>query len=352
MRENDKPELYDRPEQLLRMGLDLIALKKGHLAFELARKALAACPGDPLIRNIAATIFAKKIPTFHAGMLKDRLRNTAFRLAIEAVAANRSVFDIGTGSGLLAMMAARAGAKHVYACEENPQLAATAREIISANGYAKKITVIAKHSTKLDKESDLAGGADLVIGEIFGPNLLSEQALPSFAHVREKLCKPNALFIPQAGTIKVALAEFKELSPGLDEVEGFDLSLFNRHVANELCVSCNSPSLSLRSSSADLFHFDYAASNLAVESSTLKLAATGGTVNGIVQWLRLDVGSSAATNARYCYENLPGSDKSKHWDAIFYRLERPVQTVPGDVITVQGWRTETSLHIWSIANEK
>ncbi|MEL7220183.1 MAG: 50S ribosomal protein L11 methyltransferase [Bacteroidota bacterium] len=43
--------------------------------------------------------------------------------------------DIGTGSGLLAMMAARAGAQEVVACEMNPLLAEAASQIVEQNGF-------------------------------------------------------------------------------------------------------------------------------------------------------------------------------------------------------------------------
>lgn len=58
-------------------------------------------------------------------MLHDESRNTKYEQAITAAVAAfvRStgrkpiVLDVGTGTGLLAMMAVRAGAEHVYACE-------------------------------------------------------------------------------------------------------------------------------------------------------------------------------------------------------------------------------------------
>lgn len=60
-------------------------------------------------------------------------------LAIEAAVPGKVVLDIGTGSGLLAMMAARAGAARVIACEMNAAVAETARRIIAANGLADRM---------------------------------------------------------------------------------------------------------------------------------------------------------------------------------------------------------------------
>lgn len=52
------------------------------------------------------------------------------------------MFEIGTGSGLLAMMAARLGASSVTTCEAEPLLAATGKELIAANGLSAKIVAI------------------------------------------------------------------------------------------------------------------------------------------------------------------------------------------------------------------
>jgi predicted RNA methylase len=57
----------------------------------------------------------------HWNMINDYVRNNAYEAAINEVVNSESVvIDLGTGTGLLALMAARAGAKRVYAIERNP----------------------------------------------------------------------------------------------------------------------------------------------------------------------------------------------------------------------------------------
>lgn len=80
------------------------------------------------------------------------------------------------------------------------------RAIIAANGLADRITILPIHSGKLDRDRDVAGGVDLVISEIFSDNLLGEGALPSFEDARNRLCLPDARFLPASAAIRVAHA--------------------------------------------------------------------------------------------------------------------------------------------------
>jgi ribosomal protein L11 methylase PrmA len=77
-------------------------------------------------------------------MLKDTVRTRSYQRAIEENPndfKDKIVLDIGCGTGILSIFAARAGAKHVYAIE-NAEIALFAEEIIKRNGLSSKITVI------------------------------------------------------------------------------------------------------------------------------------------------------------------------------------------------------------------
>jgi type III protein arginine methyltransferase len=341
MTDNRRLPIYDRPDEFLQMGLGLVVHGKGEGAITMTRNSLAARPADPLLRELAQAITTKGIPEFHGDMLRDIARNAVYRRAIEAAAPGRRVLDIGTGSGLLAMMAARAGATHVHACEGNPMLAATARDIIAANGLADRITVHPVHSSKLDRMRDLGGGAELVITEIFSEDFLGEQVLQALRHARAHLCVPGADILPQAGAIRVALADYAELDEHVSDVEGFDLSLFNRHIDRKRPMRQTKPGLILRSDATDLFSFDFKTETALTEQRCVQLASQGGRVGGIVQWLRLDAAPGLA------YENQPGPGACSHWPVNYHHLPVPVETGPGDLRNVHGWRDENTLRIWS-----
>jgi predicted RNA methylase len=99
----------------------------------------------------------RTVPRWHFAMLNDAERNDAFAVAFERrLWPGCHVLDIGSGSGILAMMAIRAGAGRVTTCEANPVIADLARQIVAAHGMANVIDVLAVHSTNLRVGSELS----------------------------------------------------------------------------------------------------------------------------------------------------------------------------------------------------
>jgi|SRR5215813_11552852 len=83
---------------------------------------------------------------FHASMLNDRRRTAGYLASIrDVVKPGDVVVDIGTGTGILAIAAVRAGARHVYAIEE----ARVARTLFEATGMTDHMTLIRGRSTEV-----------------------------------------------------------------------------------------------------------------------------------------------------------------------------------------------------------
>lgn len=77
-------------------------------------------------------------------MLADHNRMAAYHSAIlgnQDVFRDKVVMDIGTGSGILAVWAAQAGARKVYAIEYT-DIAKHAQKVMSANGVDNIVTII------------------------------------------------------------------------------------------------------------------------------------------------------------------------------------------------------------------
>jgi type I protein arginine methyltransferase len=136
-------------------------------------------------------------PSSHVAMLEDRVRTSAFLAALaELVRPDDVVVDIGTGTGILAMGAARAGARHVYAIEATP-LGRQAREVVEANGLGDRVTVVEGWSTRVT----LPERGTLVVAEILGSDALEERALPVLLDARRRLLAPEARLVP--GRIRI-----------------------------------------------------------------------------------------------------------------------------------------------------
>lgn len=206
-------------------------LNDSAMALAAFRRAAELAPEDAQIRAALSGLLSAQIPGWHFPMLADAARNEAFAAALQkAIRSDMTVLDIGTGSGLLAMLAARAGARHVVACEAHGLIAETAREIVAKNGFAERITVIAKRSTELDPTRDLPHPADLVVAEVLDAGLTGEGMLPTIRDALRRLARPGATVIPAAAQVVaqvIRLPALRAVNP-LREICGFDLSPFDR----------------------------------------------------------------------------------------------------------------------------
>lgn len=120
------------------------------------------------------------------------------------------VLDIGTGTGLLSMMAVRCGADQVTTCEAFKPMAEIAKKCIERNGMSDKIRIIQKRSTDVLFGVDMTEKANVLVAEVFDTELIGEGALSTFKHALEHLMLPNRddiYVVPDNGTIFVQVVE-------------------------------------------------------------------------------------------------------------------------------------------------
>jgi precorrin-6B methylase 2 len=133
-------------------------------------------------------------PSAQIRMLEDRVRTLRFIRAIRrTVRSGDVVVDLGTGSGVLAVAAAQAGAKHVYAIEVRP-IADVAARLFQASGLSDRITLIRGTSTEIE----LPERADVLVSEMIGNEPLGERILETTCDAVARLLKPGARLIPSA----------------------------------------------------------------------------------------------------------------------------------------------------------
>ena len=222
--------ISDNPRALAQLGRALLVKGDGARARELCSRAARLAPADAEVCGIVAEVMSSGVPDWHFNLVRDDRRNGAYEAALRHhVRPESRVLEIGAGSGLLAMMAARVGAAQVVTCEQNPAVAEVASEIVARNGLTERVRVVAKHSADLDVAADLGGRADVLVCEIFSNDLVGEGGLPAIEQAARHFLRRGARIIPEGGTIRVALAEDLEFDRHqMVTVDGFDLSPFNR----------------------------------------------------------------------------------------------------------------------------
>ncbi|XP_019434888.1 PREDICTED: protein arginine N-methyltransferase 1.6 isoform X1 [Lupinus angustifolius] len=148
--------------------------------------------------------------TSYLDMLNDSARNRAYRQAIEKTITKPShVLDIGAGTGLLSMMAARAmGSKgRVTACESYLPMVKLMKKVMRVNGMGGRIKVINKRSDELQVGGDIPSRADVLVSEILDSELLGEGLIPTLQHAHDNLLSENPLTVPYRATTYGQLVE-------------------------------------------------------------------------------------------------------------------------------------------------
>ncbi len=336
------PKASDDPRALIAIARHMIAAGDRARAIALAEQVHAMTGGRGEAGITATEILSDGVFSWHFVIPRDRARNDAYEQALlRAITPGCRVLEIGTGTGLLAMMAARAGAT-VVTCEADPAIASAARDVIAANGYADRVKVVNKHSTALDVEADLGGLADILVSEIVSNDLLSEGVLAAHEDAVARLLAPDGVVIPPRGTIRVALArDLRDRAPRLGEVSGFDLSAFNRLAAPNEMTRVGMDQVALCSDAVDLFSFDFASAQpRKPERRELDLPSLGGRVDGIVQWIALEMDAVGR------YENRPESGTASCWGALLWRFPEPVETTRGETVTIGGAHERDRVRLW------
>lgn len=329
-----------------------VLLKRGDAALQRGSVARAFAFYEELLRTVAEdsteAIVARQrmilsVPDWHSRMMNDARRNQAYEAAIRrAVKPGSRVLEIGTGAGLLAMMAARAGAAQVISCELNPAVAETAREIVARNGLSERITILTKHSEAVTLE-DLGGTVDVLLSEIVDDCILGEGVLPAHEDAVARLLKPGGQVIPARGTVRVALVDTGAAENSqLGWIEGFDVRPFRRFINHRNTVSSGDPRTRMASEAADLFSFDLACPTVVEAANTsVDLRTIAGPANAIAHWIALDLDDDTR------YENRPDADFRSCWEIPLVPLAEALDLKHGESFTVHASHDRARLSIWT-----
>jgi protein arginine N-methyltransferase 1 len=166
-------------------------------------------------------------------MIADKVRADAYVRAIRAcVKPGAVVADIGTGSGMFALLACRLGAAKVYAIEPDDVLV-LARQLAESNGCADRIEFIKGTSDTIT----LPSKADVIVSDLRGVLPLFGTHIPSVIDARERLLAPGGTLIPARDDIWAAIVQSEKAygehtEAGLEEMSELDLTPMRRMLIN------------------------------------------------------------------------------------------------------------------------
>jgi len=167
----------------------------------------------------------------HEEMIKDDVRTKSYRSAIygsKYIFKGKTVLDIGCGTGILSLFAAKAGAEKVFGIECS-EIAIQAQEIVKANNYENIITII---KGKVEEIELPVKTVDIIISEWMGYFLLYESMLDTVLFARDKWLKPGGFLFPDKATMYLAGIEdgdYKDQKINWwNNVYGFDFSCIKK----------------------------------------------------------------------------------------------------------------------------
>jgi len=272
----------------------------------------------------------------HEEMLKDTSRTLSYQRAIEGNPEDfkgKVVLDIGCGTGILSIFAARAGAKHVYAVD-NAEVALFAREIVKKNGFEDKITVFKGKIEEIDFPFG-EGGIDIIISEWMGYYLLYESMLDCVLWARDKfLNKKTGKMLPDRAQLYVAAIEDSEYQHEKrsfwDDVYGVDMSCMSTSLFKDPMVD-TVPASALMSDACcvldiDLVNMKQGEVNFSSFYS-LKMNHTD-KVHALVTWFDTEFGNLK----RPVTLTTSPLKKYTHWKQSVFYLEQPLDIRKGDTL--------------------
>ena len=263
----------------------------------------------------------------HRQCVGDASRTNSYAAAIaEIVKEGDVVVDVGTGTGILAIMACRAGAKTVYAVEPD-QIIESARQVCADNGLAEQITFLTglSHDVTLPERADV-----LIAGHVhnFG---LEMGLLGSTIDAQERFLKPGASIIPQSVELHVVPVEVPDVYAEVIEFwnsNPADIEFSSvRELAVENCYMAELQPATFLSEPSSLIKLRLdELKGTFVSGRTTFTVSRKGILHGIGGWC------SAELSPKVLLSNDPAAP-SAHWSQIYFPISEPVAVAAGDCLT-------------------
>lgn len=275
----------------------------------------------------------------HMEMLKDSHRTGSYRDAIlmnPHLFRGKIVLDVGCGTGILSMFAAKAGAKKVLAIDCS-SIAKQADEIVKLNGFGDTIEVIKGRLEELECLRPYEGKVDIIISEWMGYFLVYESMLNSVLYARDRFGTPDVKLFPSHANMFVSgISDQQYIHDRFDvwnNIEGLDFSYCRRLSFIEPLVDSVEPG-QIKTTCEKLIGFDLAKVTIADLSFDSKCRLTA-TKDDTIQALEVHFNTPfLAGHEHVTLETAPWTIQT-HWRQSVLYLINFLKVAKGDQIDVQ-----------------
>jgi len=177
----------------------------------------------------------------HEEMLKDEVRTLTYRNSMwhnKHLFKGKTVLDVGCGTGILSMFAAKAGAAKVIGIDMST-IVEQAKKIVETNGLSDKVEIIRGKVEEVTLPDGIEK-VDIIISEWMGYCLFYESMLDTVLYARDKWLAPDGLMFPDRATLYVTAIEDRQYKDDKinwwDDVYGFDMSCIRKVALSEPLV--------------------------------------------------------------------------------------------------------------------
>ncbi|EJD51065.1 S-adenosyl-L-methionine-dependent methyltransferase [Auricularia subglabra TFB-10046 SS5] len=178
----------------------------------------------------------------HAVMINDKVRTSTYASFIARnplLFHDAVVLDVGCGTGILSLLAARAGARKVIAVDAS-DIVHKARQIVKDNELEDIITVVHGKIENITLPDGIEH-VDIIVSEWMGYALIYESMLDSVLVARERFLQPEkGLLAPSHARMMLALCDasdvYKERVAFWDDVYGFNMSCMAQAVPDDAVI--------------------------------------------------------------------------------------------------------------------
>ncbi|XP_064599715.1 protein arginine N-methyltransferase 3-like [Liolophura sinensis] len=273
--------------------------------------------------------------SIHQEMLKDKVRTESYRDFMyknKRLFKDKIVLDVGCGTGILSMFAARAGAKHVIGVDQS-DIIYQAMDIVKENGLENVITL--KKGRLEDVELPI-DKVDLIISEWMGYFLLFESMLDTVLYARRRHLAPGGIVFPDRCTMSVVGLDDSSLHEKhvsfWEDVYGFKMSCMKKEVVREASVEIvNSEKLVTQPCLLkDINVCEAVSSELDFVSDVTLTVSKDGNITALVGYF--DIYFEKGCDNKVMFSTSPGSPYT-HWKQTVFLLEKPLSVKKGDVIS-------------------